>query len=93
MTANKKFAAFGKKDDHLFTPEGMSGFARSTPALWNVYRIKSLSLGMYGVLNWDEAYSSGVKLIPPGSPDRAKEISLCALVRNNEFSASFAPLR
>ena len=51
MTANKKFAAFGKKDDHLFTPEGMSGFARSTPALWNVYRIKSLSLGMYGVLN------------------------------------------
>ncbi|OEU84547.1 MAG: hypothetical protein BA873_13895 [Desulfobulbaceae bacterium C00003063] len=38
----KSFAAFGKKGDHLFSPEGMSGVVQSTLALWNVYLVKCL---------------------------------------------------
>jgi hypothetical protein len=34
MTANKKLAAFGKKDDHLFSPEGMSSFVQSKSPDW-----------------------------------------------------------
>ena len=34
MPPNKSFAVFGKKDDCLFNPEGMSGFVQSTPPDW-----------------------------------------------------------
>jgi hypothetical protein len=34
MPANTNLAAFGKGDDHFFTPKGMSGFVQSVPADW-----------------------------------------------------------